>query len=137
MKFPFFKIPTAIPEKWIIRPIIPIRIFGPGESIMVDALIDSGADCSVFNDEIGREIGLNLGAYPIEKLSGIEGGIIPAKLHKIKIQIVGLKEKIEIVARFTESKGVSAILGQEGFFDAYHIKFERTRGIIEITPAKK
>lgn len=38
---------------------------------------------------------------------------------------------------FTDSPGVAAILGQAGFFDNYHIKFERDKEIIEIVPIKK
>ena len=67
-------------------------------------------------------------------LVGLAGPRILAYIHKIKMHILGLSGSIEIEAGFTESPGVSAILGQEGFFDAYRIKFERDRGIIEITP---
>ena len=74
MKFRYIKFPTADPKrKWISRPIIPIQIEGPRGRWEGHALIDSGADRSLFSFE-------------------------------------------------------------EGFFDAYRIKFERDRGIIEITP---
>lgn len=135
MKFPYVKVPTADPRrKWIARPIIPIKIFGPKGSVTIDALIDSGADRSLFNIEIASEIGLDLKRCPVEKFSGIEAGVLLARIYKIPVQILGMDEKIEIPVGFTESKGVVAILGQEGFFDAYRVKFERNRGIIEITP---
>jgi hypothetical protein len=44
---------------------------------------------------------------------------------------------IEIEAGFVDSPSVSAILGQEGFFDAFKIKFEKDHNIIEITHSKK
>lgn len=40
------------------------------------------------------------------------------------------------MAGFVDSNGVAAILGQEGFFNEFRIKFERDRGIIEINPVR-
>jgi len=37
---------------------------------------------------------------------------------------------------YLNSSGVAAILGQEGFFDAFRIKFERDHGIVEVTFVK-
>jgi hypothetical protein len=44
---------------------------------------------------------------------------------------------IEIEAGFVDSPAADAILGQEGFFDAFKIKFEKDHNIIEITPSKR
>ena len=138
MKFPYLKIPTKEPgKKWISRPIIPATLFGPKGSVTVDALIDSGADRCLFHTDLGREIGLDLEKGEKENFSGIEGGRIPAFLHKIQIQIVGMDKKIEVLAGFSSAPGVFAILGQEGFFDAFRIKFEKDHNVIEITPVRR
>jgi predicted aspartyl protease len=137
MKFPYIKTPQSDPrKKWISRPIIPVTLFGPKGDIRVDALIDSGADKCLFNAEIGREIGLEIEKGEKEIFSGIEGGKIIAYLHKIKLQIIGIDMTIEIEAGFTDALGVIAILGQDGFFDAFKIKFEKDHDVIEITPVK-
>lgn len=47
-----------------------------------------------------------------------------------------MNSEIEIIAGFVSSSGVAAILGQDGFFDAFRIKFERDHNIIEINSAK-
>jgi len=138
MKFPYLKTPRVDPrKKWISRPIIPITLFGPKGSVSIDALIDSGADRCLFNDQIGREIGLDLEKGEKEIFSGIEGGQIGAYLHKIQLKIIGIEKRIEIIAGFSDAPGVFAILGQDGFFDAFRIKFEKDHNIIEINPAKK
>jgi len=138
MKFPYLKTPRADPrKKWISRPIIPITLFGPKGSVNVDALIDSGADRCLFNAQIGREIGLEIEKGEKESFSGIEGGEIVAYLHKVKLQIIGIDKIVELEAGFTDAPGVFAILGQDGFFDAFKIKFEKDHNIIEITPVKK
>ncbi len=136
MRFPYVKFPFKDPKRrWVSRPLILIRLFGPKGVWEGYGLIDSGADRCLFNSEIAKDIGLNLSESRTENFSGIEGGNIKAKLHQIKLQIVNLEEKIEVVAGFVESKAVSAILGQEDFFDSFKIKFERDHGIIEITSA--
>jgi len=138
MKFPYIKTPSADPRrKWISRPIIPITLFGPKASVTIDALIDSGADKCLFNAVLGKEISLDIEKGNKEIFGGIEGGQIVTYIHPIQLQIVGIDKKIEIPAGFTDARGVFAILGQEGFFDAFRIKFERDRNIIEIDLVKK
>jgi hypothetical protein len=68
---------------------------------------------------------------------GIEGGRLVAYIHKIKLQVVGIENIIEIEAGFVDSPAADAILGQGGFFDAFKIKFEKDHNIIEITPSRK
>lgn len=135
MKFPYVKVPREDPrEKWVSRPLIPIFLFGPKSKILTYALIDSGADLSLFSAELAKEIGLDLEKGIKTLFSGIEGGQVVAYLHKIKVQIMGMTEMLEIFAGFTYAKGVTAILGQEGFFDAFKIKFDRRHNTIEINP---
>lgn len=137
MKFPYLKLPSHDPKlKWTARPYIRIRLRGQAASKDVYALIDSGADRSLFNTQMAQALGLNLDKAAEEIFSGIEGGSLKAKLHKVIVQIVGMSEEIEILAGFINSSGVVAILGQDGFFDAFRIKFEKDHGIVEITAIK-
>lgn len=137
MKFPYVKIPTRDPRrKWLSRPLIPVTLFGPRGSIYIDALVDSGADISLFHSDIGRDIGLEIEKGERQVFSGIEGGNVIVYTHFIYLQIIGMNEKIEVEAGFTETSGVSAILGQEGFFDKFRIKFERDINSLDITPVK-
>jgi len=138
MKFAYLKIPKKDSrEKWIGRPIIPISLFGPKGSIYIDALVDSGADRCLFDAQIGREIGLEIEKGKKEIFSGVEGGEVVAYLHKIKLQITGIDKIVEIEAGFTDAPGIFAILGQDGFFDAFRIRFEKDHDIIEIVPVVK
>ena len=138
MKFPYIKLPSQDARlKWTARPYIEIKLTGPKGTRFGYALIDSGADRSLFNIQIAERIGLDLTDAPEEYFGGIEGGNQKAKLHKIKLQIVGMSEEIEILAGFIDSSGVAAILGQDGFFDSYRIKFEKDHNVVEITLVKK
>lgn len=80
MKFPYLKLPSHDPKlKWIARPYIRIRLSGPGASKDIYALIDSGADRSLFNIQMAEVLGLNLDKSMQEIFSGIEGGSLKAK----------------------------------------------------------
>lgn len=137
MKFPYIKFPSSNPkQKWVSRPYIPLKIIGQKNSWEGYGLIDSGADKSLFNAEIAEEIGLDLDESQLENFNGIEGGNLEAKITKVRLQIAGFEE-IKIVAGFVNSPVVGVILGQEGFFDEYRIKFERDYGVFEIMPVKK
>jgi hypothetical protein len=142
MKFKYIKIPTRDPSrKWIRRPIIPItlsaRIGVITQSVNIDALLDSGADKCLFNAEIGEALGLDVKSGATEYFGGVEGGRMETFIHQVKIQIRGMDLLVEMPVGFTYSRGVSAILGQDGFFDGFRITFERDRDIVEITKSPK
>lgn len=140
MKFEYLKQPNfANPNRpWISRPLIPIRLSNKEKHVEVFALVDSGADASLFHSSLAKELGIDLQTGQKQTFFGISGGVgVEVYLHVIRIQIIGASETIDIEAGFTDSLGVGAILGQSGFFDHYHIKFERDKERIEITPTRK
>ncbi len=137
MKFWYVKIPTGDPrKKWISRPMVSIVLYGPRGSIVIDALIDSGADRSLFHVSLGRAIGLDFRKASTATFSGIESGQLHAYVSDVSMEIMGMKNITKLKAGFVDSPGVSAILGQEGFFDQYRITFAKDRDIIEIVPAR-
>lgn len=76
-------LPSNPNEQWKRRPMLQIEIFGKKGSQKFNALVDSGADYSLFNIQVAE------------------------------------------------------LLGQEGFFDQFRIKFEKDHNIFEVTPVKK
>ena len=73
----------------------------------------------------------------ISCVTGISGQIEGYRLEKIKIKVEGMNESVEIPVCFVNSPTVSLLLGQEGFFDKYRIKFEKDHDIFEVIPVKK
>ena len=116
--------------KFIKKSIVSIEVFGPKDSKNFDALVDSGADCSLFNIQVAEVLGIDLSKARPARFTGISGQIDGYRLEKIN-------ESIEIPVCFIESPTVSLLLGQEGFFDQYRIRFEKDHDTFEITPAKK
>lgn len=140
MKFEYLKQPNfADPNRpWVSRPLIPVRLFHKDKQVDVYALVDSGADVSLFHTSLAKELGIDITNGRKQTFFGISAGVgVLAYFHLIKLQVLGASEAVEFEAAFTDSMGVGAILGQSGFFDKYHIRFERDKERIEIIPAKK
>jgi len=138
MKFKYLKQQTSDPaQPWVLRPYIPIRLFYKQKSVSVFALVDSGADESVFHVSIGKLIGIDIPKGRKKRFFGISGAGIDGYVHRIRLQIVGAPASIELDVGFLDAPGVDAILGQVGFFDHYRIKFERDKEQIEIVPIKR
>ena len=138
MKFDYLKLPTANPKhRWIARPMLPVRLIGPTGKWQGLALVDSGADVSLFGERVGKRIGISDVGPRVEKFGGVEGGSLSANVAKVRIEIEGMTGQTEIEAGFTNSPGIDAILGQDGFFDAFRVKFEKDHDTFEIIPVKK
>lgn len=128
------------PEKtvrFIKKPIISIEVFGSDDSKKFDALLDSGADSSLFNIEIAEVLNIDLSNAKPAKFTGISGHINGYRIEKIKIKVDGFVEVVEIPVCFVDSPSVGLLLGQEGFFDLYRIKFEKDHDTFEITSSRK
>lgn len=120
-------------------PLVETTILGPKDSRKGIALIDSGAQCCLINIEFADKIGVNLENSPIINFHGVAGtkSVKPAHMAKVAVQVEGMPEKFEVEAGFIESDAVSIILGQQDFFDANRIKFEKDHNIFEINPVRK
>ena len=76
--------------KFIKKSIVSIEVFGPKDSKNFDALVDSGADCSLFNIQVAEVLGINLLNARPARFTGISGQIDGYRLEKIKSPTVSL-----------------------------------------------
>ncbi len=134
MKFSYRKVPSSNNpnDPWIPRPIIRIELFYGNKRQKVDALLDSGADASLFHSSIAELLGIKLEDGLAKEFFGISEKSIKVYFHKIQMQIPGLDKPFDALVGFTKSNGVSALLGQADFFEKYKITFERKKETIEI-----
>lgn len=137
LKFKYKKIPLT--EKVplfgfsILRPIIPVQLFGDGEKINYEVLIDSGADTCVFDGSIGELLGLNVAAGTPTRFSGVQNAVAgKAYLHNVDLGIGGHKLSIPAIFSFDLSSRGYGILGQKGFFDLFCVKFDYQKEEIEL-----
>jgi|SRR3989344_450334 len=137
MKYTYTSFYIENRPKAIKRPMIEIEVFGSDDSKTFDALIDSGADVSLFNLEIAEALGIDLTNAKSANFIGIAGNVDGYRVDKTKIKVNGFSNTVEIPACFVDSPSVGILLGQDGFFDLHRIKFEKDHDTFEITSAKK
>lgn len=139
MKFPYVRQPSSLNPSlpYIARPLIPVRLSLKAMNLDTYALLDSGADRSVFNSRFADELLIDLESGRKELYFGIGAQPISVYHHKVNIQLIGSQQSIDVEVGFTDAPGVDAILGQAGFFEHHQIKFERYNESIEIKPLIK
>ncbi|MEK9135187.1 MAG: hypothetical protein AAB451_02710 [Patescibacteria group bacterium] len=89
-------------KRFIRRPMVEVEIFGPNESYTVLALVDSGADRSLFNIEIAKILGIDLKKAKKDIVLGIFGKNEVYAMD-VDIKIKHLEGKIKIPVSFIDS----------------------------------
>lgn len=139
MKFDYVKQRSSVDPSRpsISRPLIPIRVKHKAVNTDVYALVDSGADASLFHADIARDLLIDLESGHRHELFGVSGHSIVAYFHEVILQVIGSKESVKVEIAFTDSTPFPALLGQLDFFEHHQIKFERYKERLKINPAKK
>jgi predicted aspartyl protease len=102
-------------------PLIDIEIMGPKGSLMVKALVDSGATYSLFSSEIAHYLGIPITRGQSLYFQGIKGKVL-GYLHKIPVMLD--KKKFYCYIAFSSELEVSFnILGRNNFFFPFIISF--------------
>lgn len=120
-------------------PIVSVRLATNHKHQTVWAIIDSGADISVFNCEIADLLDINFTKGRPGKLDGLVGDSAPAWIHQVNLTVKDMQANslagINTMVAFTESRDPElCILGQRRFFDNFQIRFQRYKNLIEIYP---
>jgi len=136
IRFPYKKVAPATKRRpATIRPLIEIELAAKNkERVRTEALIDSGADMSMFSWELADILGLKKkDALRSDTFSGVLGKPAPYYAFEIFL-ILGGEHKVIATCGFTEHLPSEAhgFLGQIGFFSEYRIEFIHKKGIIRI-----
>ena len=102
-------------------PLIDVELAGPKASLMVKALVDSGATFSIFRSEIASFLGIPIGEGQNLYFHGIKGKIL-GYLHQIPVRVN--QERFTCYIAFSPELEVSFnILGRNNFFLPFLITF--------------
>jgi len=110
-------------------PIIPVTLISKNLEIDTDALIDSGANISVFREEIAEclEIAIENGEEIL--LHGL-GGRIVGYMHELTVKVDDEEFPCKVVFSRELTVGLN-ILGRAGFFEYFQVTInERKKEII-------
>jgi hypothetical protein len=121
------------------RPVIAIEVKNPlnERHTRYEVLVDSGSDICIFDTQLGEVIGFAFGKHnQTGKVRGITG--TPQDVYGEQIEIIVGGQSWTIDAYFMKlSKGSRyGVVGQEGFFDLFMVKFDLLKEEIELKPRK-
>jgi len=135
MKFSYLKEPAqpsrAHPgRRSILRPRIRIRLKHRDRFIDLLALVDSGADDCLFPLDVARLLRLDFDPANSHLYAGIGQGAVTATFQKVMLEVGGWS--FILYAGFSDSPTVVPILGQNGFFDLFEVKFNKPKELVEL-----
>lgn len=115
-------------EPTIWMPFLTIRI-GKTHDIWTprfQAVVDSGSPWCMFSSDLANFLGIDVGKGTEHVVGGIlKGGVEPIYFHAITVNIPGMWP-ISVKAGFTKKLAVAGILGRNGFFDNFTVKFDHS-----------
>lgn len=87
MRFDYTRVqnPNDPAAPWIPIPFLKIRLIHQQKIIQLNALVDSGADASIFHSSIAEALGLDLESGETREFFGVSGHSIQAYFHPIKL----------------------------------------------------
>ena len=111
-----------------------VQLVVDGRKLYPLALIDSGADQTMVNIEYAQKMGIDLTKAPKRPMNGIEGtGAKETFVAPFPLKFADWNEELTVPACFVDSPTVNILIGEEGFFDVFRIKFEKDHDSFEIT----
>jgi hypothetical protein len=120
------------PARPFHRPYLIVRLAHGTKHKDVIALVDSGADLCLFHSDIGKLIGIDIESGSKLAFEGVSGAAATAYLHRVSLTVRGVSS-ISLDVGFTDSMAVgTGLLGQQGFFEQYHINFQLGENCFEI-----
>jgi hypothetical protein len=109
------------------RPVLAVRVIGPGSARILDGLLDSGSDDTIFPAWVGALVGLDLTSIPEHEitLAGRQRPIL-ARFVQVQLRISdGVQETYEwpAIVGFVPVPMRRALLGQAGFLQFFNADF--------------
>lgn len=128
MKFPYVNMGTYH------MPIIPVTLSNGDSSIVTEALVDSGAARCIFDAEFAGALGISdvESGDPME-FEGVSGDTVIGYCHDVTLAVGGNRfHNVGIAFSPDMPDNAVNILGQQGFFDLFPIKFTLSKREIHL-----
>ena len=119
------------------RPIVSVTVSIPGgRSVLFDALVDTGADVSLFPKSAAIRLGLDLMNLPTGIVTAAVGGQCQYRLCDVTLELRRLPETLRwnTTVGFVEHTMSYAILGTRGLFEFFRFTYDAHEQWLELTP---
>ena len=123
MIFPYVEVVRGGQSR--LLPLVPISLHGPIGSIDVLALVDSGAEQNVFDDELARLVGIRSDTGEPVVVVGVGEQDLPGQLLAVELQL--RRQRWTCPTIFCPELKQRAILGQTGLFACFDVTFRYQR----------
>lgn len=119
-EFPYMQSPTGI-----VRPMIAIAIEGPGGRRLLDGLVDTGADRTIFPAREAAIVGLSLPANVDGTIKTAGGVMIPYRVTDAVLELRGSGASVRwrTSVAFADEPLAIIHLGTRGFLEYFHCTF--------------
>ena len=119
-------------KKSALRPVIQIDFETPSGNFGYLVLIDSGADYCIFHASIGEQLGINIKSSKPLTFFGTSGEPQKAYFHEVTFKIGGHSHTCGVGFSYDMEKLAYGLLGQDGFFNKWMVKFEYQKENIDL-----
>lgn len=143
MKFAYREYLSVFPGtndfRLILRPIITLRVVGPQADARWDALVDSGADETLFPLSLAEALGVELDQQISSEAAGISGDRLKIYYGDVELriesdqEIIAWKTTVGFVD-FGSAKDEVIILGHGGCLDFFTAIFDGQHAELELIP---
>jgi hypothetical protein len=121
-----------------LRPVIPVVLKNENKYFRYEVLVDSGSDHCFFDAHVGELIGINKNNSEIKETFSVGGKVSLYYVHPVTLQIG--EKSLHINAGFMPNLGGQifsyGIVGQEGFFDRFVVRFDLSKEVVELKEIK-
>jgi hypothetical protein len=142
MKFPYtLNLVESIDtgdEIVVLRPEVPLRIYGPTGHVDVIALVDSGADNSIFPTSVATNLGIETTPGTGPSATAFGGQQIALSFAEVDLELsdqngtaVRWRARLYFADFATEN---AVILGHEGFLDYFTATFFGSDCVLDVEP---
>jgi hypothetical protein len=121
---------------FLSRPLLEVELLGPERNVTVLGLLDSGADMSLMNVRYAHVLGIALDNLPTKDFVGINDARVPTYFTEVPIKVKHFGDILYLPVAFADSPSVDVLLGQEEFFDAFRIRFEKDHDVFELQASR-
>ena len=131
LEFPYMQLPGGI-----ARPIVAVGIEGPKGKRLIDGLVDTGSDRTLFPHREAQSLGISLPARPDGWIKTAGGISIPYRMAEVVIEFraSGTSVRWRIPVGFAEDPLSLIHLGYRGFLEYFHCTFRGPEQTIRFDP---
>ncbi len=131
--------PTTKLRDGIQRPLVMLHLEAAnGRRINLDALVDTGADISLFSFSTAAQLGIDLANAPELPIGSAIGTLTTYRTAEVIIEIRRPPEvfRWQTTVGFVPHRMAYAMLGTRGFFEFFRLAYDVCASSFEIEPSR-